>query len=145
MGKNHHYQVLFSKSTVAYRKLTLPLWSAVGLTPGQPRILVYLAEHDGCIQKEVAQACLLESPSITSVLNTMEKKGLVERRISPQNRRETRVFITEEGQRMVGILAGLFEQIYEICLDGFSEEEIKQYMAFCLRAHENIMRHVQQQ
>lgn len=58
-----------------------------GLTPGQPKVLDYLKEHDGASQKEIAGACGIEAGSLTSVLNRMEEKHMIERRILNGNRR----------------------------------------------------------
>lgn len=51
-----------------------------GLTLGQPKVLDYLQDHDGANQAEIARACHIEPASLTSVLNRMEEKALVERR-----------------------------------------------------------------
>ncbi len=68
-----------------------------GLTLGQPKILDYLKDHNGANQKEIAAACHIEPGSLTSVLNRMEEKGLIERRILDGNRRTFYIFMTEEG------------------------------------------------
>ena len=58
-----------------------------GLTSGQPKVLDYLRDHNGANQKEIAAACHIEPGSLTSVLNRMEEKGLIERRMLDGNRR----------------------------------------------------------
>ena len=58
-----------------------------GLTLGQPKILDYLKSHDGASQKEIAAGCFIEAGSLTSILNRMEEKGLIERRMLNGNRR----------------------------------------------------------
>lgn len=49
-----------------------------GLTLGQPKVLDYLKNHDGASQKEIAAGCFIEAGSLTSILNRMEEKGLIE-------------------------------------------------------------------
>lgn len=53
-------------------------------------------DHDGSNQKEIARACFLEAGSLTIILNKMEEKRLIERRILNGNRRSFHIFLTEE-------------------------------------------------
>lgn len=133
------FQAVFSKSTIAFRKLTTPLWQSIGLSAGQPRVLEYLSRNDGCIQRELADACMVEPATVTSVLANIEKKGLIERKVVQGNRRETRVFITQTGRETVKKLQGIFEQIDETCLEGFTEQEKELYLEFSRRCYKNIM------
>ena len=64
---------LFQKSLAASVRDT-------GLTPGQPKILDYLINHDGAIQREIAVSCHIEPASLTAILNGMENKSCIERR-----------------------------------------------------------------
>ena len=42
-----------------------------GLLPGQPKVLEYLHEHDGCTQKQLGEGCALDKSSITGLLTRM--------------------------------------------------------------------------
>ena len=68
-----------------------------GLTPGQPKVLDYLRHHDGTVQKEIAANCHIEPASLTTILNGMEAKGLIQRRLCPDNHRFYNVYLTELG------------------------------------------------
>ena len=70
-----------------------------GLTLGQPKVLDYLKNHDGASQKEIAAGCLIEAGSLTSILNRMEEKGLIERKMLNGNRRTFHIFMTESGKK----------------------------------------------
>ena len=52
---------LFQKSLAASVRDT-------GLTPGQPKILDYLINHDGAIQRAIAVSCHIEPASLTAIL-----------------------------------------------------------------------------
>lgn len=71
------------------------------LTPGQPKILDYLLLHDGAVQKEIAEACHIESATMTSVLLGMENKGLVVRKNINSNRRSLYVYLTDKGKLLL--------------------------------------------
>ena len=91
-----HYLLMANQMLV--QKALLERLKGTGLTIGQPKILDYLNEHDGSNQKEIAKACFLEAGSLTAILNKMEEKNLIERRILNGNRRSFHFFLTQEGK-----------------------------------------------
>lgn len=64
-----HYLLLlgFNRSNKAIVSKT----SLEGLMPGQPKILEFLLEHDGCTQKEISNGCVLDKSTVTSLLSRM--------------------------------------------------------------------------
>ena len=99
-----------------------------GLTLGQPKILDYLKDHNGANQKEIAAACHIEPGSLTSVLNRMEEKGLIERRILDGNRRTFYIFMTEEGARLKDVVEANFLTIEEKVFKDIPKEEQDAFM-----------------
>ena len=57
----------------------------IGLHRGQPKMLRFLGENDGCRQKDIADRFFLRAASVSGVLNTLEKQGLIERRQNPRS------------------------------------------------------------
>ena len=72
MEESFHYLLMASQS-VLHKRLLAKLRDT-GLTIGQPKVLEYLAGHDGASQIEIARACHIEVATLTSVLNRMEEK-----------------------------------------------------------------------
>ena len=96
MDDTLHYLIMANQMLV--QKSLLEQLKDTGLTIGQPKILDYLKDHDGSNQKEIARACFLEAGSLTTILNKMEEKGLIERRILNGNRRSFHIYLTAEGK-----------------------------------------------
>ena len=67
------------------------------LMPGQPKILEFLYEHNGCTQKEIGKGCLLDKSTVTSLLSRMESHGLVKKQTDQTDRRSICIFLTENG------------------------------------------------
>ena len=109
-----------------------------GLTIGQPKILDYLKEHDGSNQKEIARACFLEAGSLTTILNKMEEKGLIERRMLNGNRRSFHIFMTEEGKRKQQMVDKAFKEIEQKALSGILEEEYERFLNIYKRIYSNL-------
>lgn len=71
------------------------------ITSEQWITLERLNEKDGCNQKELSDDIFKEPAAITRTLDILEKKRLIERRKSSNDRREYLVFITSEGKNML--------------------------------------------
>ena len=92
MEGTFHYMLMAEQAMV--QKHILRTLKDTGLTMGQPKVLEYLMEYDGAEQKEIAMGCHVEAPSLTSILNRMERDGLIERRMLHGNRRSYHIFVT---------------------------------------------------
>ena len=97
MDTSLHYLTMANQMLI--QKRLLERVKASGLTLGQPKVLDYLKDHDGASQKEIAADCFIEAGSLTSILNRMEEKGLIERRMLNGNRRTFHIFMTESGKK----------------------------------------------
>ena len=110
-----------------------------GLTSGQPKVLDYLRDHNGANQKEIAAACHIEPGSLTSVLNRMEEKGLIERRMLDGNRRTFYIFMTDEGSRLKDLVEDNFASIEKKSFRNISSEEQAAFMETFSKIYENLM------
>lgn len=110
-----------------------------GLTIGQPKVLDYLKDHDGSSQKEIARNCFLEAGSLTSILNRMEEKGLIERRMLNGNRRTFHIYLTKEGWKSQKLVEESFLEIEKQALKGITEEEFDAYLTFSRKIFKNLM------
>ncbi|MCB9680648.1 MAG: MarR family transcriptional regulator [Alphaproteobacteria bacterium] len=72
-------------------------WDA-GLSPEQFAILFRLHERDGRIQRELGDAVLDDRPNITRQVHALVERGLVERRVDPDDGRSRRVHLTAAGR-----------------------------------------------
>ena len=104
----------------------------------QPWILDYLAEHDGCIQRQLAERAHFDPASITSALVRMEEQGMVRRESVPGDRRALRVYLTEKGKEKQRYVQQVFTDIEEIALRGFDAQERAQLEAFLERIQDNM-------
>lgn len=82
------------------RQLMLRAHGSDGPHPGQGACLRILARHDGIAQRELADLLHVSPPTITSMLQRMERAGMVVRRVDDADQRMTRVHISAEGLRL---------------------------------------------
>ena len=136
MDDTLHYLIMANQKLV--QKALLEQLKDTGLTIGQPKILDYLKEHDGSNQKEIAKACFLEAGSLTTILNKMEEKGLIERRILNGNRRSFHIFLTAVGKEKQQLVDTAFSEIEKKALADISEKEFEQFMSVYHRIYSNL-------
>ena len=120
MDDSFHYLSMINHMTV--QKKLMEQLADTGLTLGQPKVLDYLKDHDGASQKEIAAGCLIEAGSLTSILNRMEEKDLIERKMLNGNRRTFHIFMTESGKKNQKLVEEAFKKIEKTALNGISEE-----------------------
>lgn len=136
MDDSFHYLSMINHMIV--QKKLMEQLKDTGLTLGQPKVLDYLKDHDGASQKEIAAGCLIEAGSLTSILNRMEEKGLIERKMLNGNRRTFHIFMTESGKKNQKLVEETFEKIEETALNNISEEEQKVFMEIFHRIYRNL-------
>lgn len=136
MEETLHYLIMANQMLV--QKALLENLKASGLTIGQPKILDYLKDHDGSSQKEIAKGCFLEAGSLTSILNRMEEKGLIERCILNGNRRTYHIFMTELGKKCQQRVDETFNEIEKHALLDISKEEFEEFMKVYHKIYNNL-------
>ncbi len=73
----------------------------IGLTEATWRPLVYLRSlGDGVRQKELASAMSIEGPSLVRLLDSLERRGFIERREDENDRRARGTYLTRAGREL---------------------------------------------
>lgn len=96
------YQVRQAQIAV-FRDFTATLGDD-GMTPTLFGSLVLIEANPGLKQADLARALQLDRSTVVTVIDTLEKRGLVDRRRAPEDRRSNAVSLTDAG---VDLLARL--------------------------------------
>ena len=103
-----HY--LLMKTHVNLNRWILNEASALGLSPGQPKVLEYLLEYGESNQKAIADYCEIEQATVGSILTRMERDGLIRRSQREGNRRSLYVSLTPRGREMGERMEAVFQR-----------------------------------
>jgi DNA-binding MarR family transcriptional regulator len=76
------------------------LLNRIGLDCGQRRVLETLGERGGRSQSELAECLHVSPPSISKMIQWMERKGLVDRPPETDDERVLRVHVTRVGRSL---------------------------------------------
>lgn len=99
------------------------LLDEIGVYHGQPHMLFVLSKEDGLSQKDLAERLNIKASTITVMLNRMEKANLVTRKQDNEDKRISRVYITEEGREICDKSIAVMKNIGVECFGTFTEEE----------------------
>jgi DNA-binding MarR family transcriptional regulator len=99
--------------------------NGINLTPEQWMILQCLSYKDGISQQELARITYKDKPSITRMLDVLEKHALVSRSTDTSDRRSNRIHITPQGTDLHNNGRAYVLEVMREALMGFSEEEVK--------------------
>ncbi|MBS1758927.1 MAG: MarR family transcriptional regulator [Bacteroidetes bacterium] len=74
--------------------------SDINITIEQWSVLYHLWKHEGISQQELCKATFRDKPSITRLVDNLEKAGLVKRVPSESDRRINLVYLTKQAQKI---------------------------------------------
>ena len=77
-----------------------PILTALGITYPQYLVLMVLWEKDNQPVNDIAHRLLLETNTITPLLQRMEKLGIVSRKKGEQDKRQQIVSLTKKGKKL---------------------------------------------
>jgi len=111
----------------------------VGLTRSQWQVLAMLAIHEGIHQKGLADLLELESITLVRLLDKMAKRGLIERRSHPTDRRFSLLYLTEQAHPLLELMRGMGQATRQEATAGFSEEETQLLLQMMTRVRANLI------
>ncbi|MCM3586742.1 MarR family transcriptional regulator [Mesobacillus maritimus] len=108
------------------------------LAPEQNLIMMLLWEQDGLTQYQLGEKLDKDKTNIARMAANLEKKGFVERRHCPEDRRSMRLYLTSLGQELGGKIIPITEEFNDIVCKGISKEELLQVERLLLKMKTNI-------
>ena len=109
----------------------------LNLTAVQGMTLGFLYEEDGVTSRSLGDRTVLDSATLTGVLDRLEALGLIERRPNPADGRAILVLLTDEGRNTAAEIAGIMQTANRELLDVFTPEEGKQLRQALLKIRES--------
>lgn len=125
---------------LAHRKMLRAFEDALaplGLTVAQAHGLSALFCRDGQLAKELARELSVDAGTLTPMLDRLEKQGLVARCPYPEDRRATRICLTERAHRLRPSLEAALTEAYARLAAKFTPTELETLMGLLRRLVED--------
>ncbi|MBR5595845.1 MAG: MarR family transcriptional regulator [Lachnospiraceae bacterium] len=111
--------------------------SVNGLTSIQTRILGHLRqaqeENRDVFQRDIEEVFRIKRSSVTSVLQTLEKKELIVRESIPEDARLKKLVLTDKAIKMQRDTYHIIEEMEQEVRSMFSEQEFEQFLEYMSR------------
>jgi len=101
--------------------------SGLEVTPVQVGLLFFLQKNDGSSLTQISQGLMLENPTVTGLVDRLEKSGYVKRSDHPSDRRVYLVYLTEKGNKVADKALPIVKKLNEQIKEGYSEREIENF------------------
>jgi len=109
-----------------------------GLTPCQFEVLMTLWEEENILLSELGRRVSRDGPTITGVIDRMERKMLVKRKRDSNDRRVIKVLLTAKSNGLKEQLSVTKKQILERITESLTSKEINQLEALLLKMINNV-------
>ena len=96
----------------------------VELTPEQWVVLVRLWQHEGVTQSALAERTFRDLPTMSRILTSMEKGGLIARRRDESDGRARLVYLSERGRGLRRALVGEARSMVDELLNGIPAADV---------------------
>ncbi len=112
-----------AKTSQMANKVWRKSMSGFSVTATQGMVLNFLRDGDRTTSKELGERTMLDSATLTGILDRLEKAGLIERLQHPTDRRAIIVALTEDGKSITNKTYEEIERANKVFLKCLSQEE----------------------
>ncbi len=106
----------------------------------QMQIIHYIIEHanENIYQKDLENVLNLRRATVSGVLKTMEKNGIIVRKVCADDTRTKKVYLNEKTKEMFFNNINKINELEKIAISGISEEDIGIFLDVINKMRENI-------
>ena len=105
----------------------------IHISDGQGRILFILWKTDHLTISEISRQTSLALNTVSIVVDGMVQKGILERHINPNNRRQTIISLTDYAKSLQNKYESVSQQMNTLFYQGFSSEEQQEFEKYLSR------------
>jgi len=138
--KSELYSFITGKASIAIARRLQKKFNQAGLnlTIEQWSVLYRLWKHDGSSQQELCTGTFRDKPSITRLVDNLEKLALVKRVPSESDRRINLVYLTRQGMKLQEQTMALAEETLNEALAGIPADSINLCKEILQQVYDNL-------
>lgn len=96
-------------------------------------LLGHLEERDGCRATDLAAHYALDKSTVSRQVTALERTGLIERRLDPEDHRVQVLHLTDEGRHILGQVTVSRRAAVGERLADWSEEDLERFAGYLVR------------
>jgi DNA-binding MarR family transcriptional regulator len=145
MSNNHFkrgelYSFITGKASIAIARRLQKKFNnnELNLTIEQWSVLYHLWKEDGLSQQDLCNATFRDKPSITRLVDNLEKAGLVNRVGHENDRRINKILLTRQAIKLQDQAMKLAEETLNEALEGVPADQIDMCKAVLQKVYDNL-------
>lgn len=138
--KFNRYSLVLERTAKKVKQFAQSTFSEQGfdLTVDQWTVIKTLYENDNLLQKELAEKCSKDQPTLTRIVDLLIKKGLTERIAHPSDRRGLHLHLTDAGREKVELLSPTIAAIRMKAWENLSEQDFNELKRILDKIYNNL-------
>lgn len=135
-----HPTLEMKKAYLALRRALDHTVRPFGLTSAHFDVLQLLMHRDGLAHRDLQRQLAIASPTLTNIVDVLERQGHVERRQDPQDARMKTIHMSELAQKLCAsdAFCKAGESLVSQMFAGFSDSETRAFMQALKRIERNL-------
>lgn len=144
-NKGELHSFITGKASIAIARRLQRKYNLAGLniTIEQWSVLYSLWKKEGVSQQELCKSTFRDKPSITRLVDNLEKLKLVKRVPSEKDRRINKIYLTPSGIKLEEVTMQLAEETLNEALEGIPAAQVNLCKEILQRVYDNI-KHLEQ-
>jgi DNA-binding MarR family transcriptional regulator len=142
-GELYSFMTGMASTAVARRLQKNFKQAGIEITIEQWSVLYHLWKQDGLTQQDLCKQSFRDKPSITRLVDNLEKLKLVKRVPSKDDRRINLVYLTETSRKLQDETMEMASQTLNEALEGVSDSDIEVCKAVLQKVYENLSARLQ--
>lgn len=138
--KFNHYSFVLERTTRRIKQFAQASFvkHGIDLTVDQWSVIKTLFQQGDMTQKELADRCGKDQPTMTRMLDLLDKKGYIGRIAHPSDRRCLHIRLTPLGQSQVKKLAPLVKEFRMQAWENLTEEDFEHFLRILNTIYDNL-------
>lgn len=134
-----YVKYMIHQADLALTNYAKNLLQPYNLAPEQNFIMLVLWNHqNGISQNEIAELLNKDKTNIARMIVTLEKKGLIKRKVNGIDRRSYDVFLTDKGHELRSTIIPITLEANEQIIKGLTAEELEEVKRILTKIMDNV-------
>lgn len=125
-SRNGHVNSSGKYISILYRHMQMlitPRMEPFRIGSGQYIFLLGISGREGISQKALSEELLIDKTTTAKAIRKLETEGYIRRETDPEDQRYNRLYLTDEGKRIVPEVRAVLEEVTRLSREGLSDEE----------------------
>lgn len=135
-----HPTLIFKRAYLSLRRALERTIKPFHFTGGQFDVLQLLMHHDGLEHRDLQRSLTIASPTLTNILDVLERHGHVERRSDGPDARVKTIHMSKQARQLCASaeFCAAGEALVAQMFDGFSKDERRAFLKALVRIEANL-------